>query len=58
MQQLFTITCAGKLKDTVGGLILSGLRTQMNGSKKYSMCHVQPSTLFLNELDISLNGMP
>ena len=58
MQQLYTITRAVNLKDIVGGLILSGLDMQMNGSKKHSVCHVQPSVLFLNELDISLNEMP
>ena len=58
MQQLYTIASAGDLKDTVGGLILSGLRIQMNGSKKHSLCHVQPSTSFSNESDISLSEMP
>lgn len=54
MQQLYTIARAGDLKDTVG------VWTTYSDErfKKHSMCHVQPSTLFLNELDISLNEMP
>ena len=55
MQQLFTVARAGDLKDTVDGLILFGLLIQINGSKKHSVCHVQPSTLLSKELDISLN---
>ena len=39
MQQLFTVAHADDLKDTVGGLIFSGLLIQMNGSKKHSVCH-------------------